>query len=95
MNYHLMKPSSIELLKKQYALAGIEKVFLLPSDCSFETGEPSGKNTADMMYLFTFDKHDRSYACDRKKRSDPINAPQIRVHMASIGHPILGDSITK
>ena len=39
MNYHLMKPSSIELLKKQYALAGIEKVFLLPSDCSFETGE--------------------------------------------------------
>ena len=24
MNYHLMKPSSIELLKKQYALAGIE-----------------------------------------------------------------------
>ena len=27
MNYHLMKPSSIELLKKQYALAGIEKVF--------------------------------------------------------------------
>ena len=37
MNYHLMKPSSIELLKKQYALAGIEKVFLLPSDCSFET----------------------------------------------------------
>ena len=31
----LMKPSSIELLKKQYALAGIEKVFLLPSDCSF------------------------------------------------------------
>ena len=28
MNYHLMKPSSIELLKKQYALAGIEKVFV-------------------------------------------------------------------
>ena len=28
MNYHLMKPSSFELLKKQYALAGIEKVFL-------------------------------------------------------------------
>lgn len=27
MNYHLMKPSSIELLKKQYALAGIEKYF--------------------------------------------------------------------
>ena len=44
MNYHLMKPSSIELLKKQYALAGIEKVFLLPSDCSFETGEPDISN---------------------------------------------------
>ena len=40
----LMKPSSIELLKKQYALAGIEKVFLLPSDCSFETGEPDISN---------------------------------------------------
>lgn len=45
MNYHLMKPSSIELLKKQYALAGIEKVFLLPSDCSFETGEPDIQTT--------------------------------------------------
>ena len=44
MNYHLMKPSGIELLKKQYALAGIEKVFLLPSDCSFETGEPDISN---------------------------------------------------
>ena len=39
MNYHLMNPSGIDLLKKQYALAGIEKVFLLPSDCSFETGD--------------------------------------------------------
>lgn len=39
MNYHLMQPSDIELLKKQYALADIQRVFLLPSDCSFETGE--------------------------------------------------------
>lgn len=31
-------------MKKQYALAGIEKVFLLPSDCSFETGEPDISN---------------------------------------------------
>ena len=37
---------------------------------SHKKNTKSGKNTADMMYLFTFDKHDRSYACDRKKRSD-------------------------
>lgn len=30
--------------EKAIALAGIEKVFLLPSDCSFETGEPDISN---------------------------------------------------
>lgn len=38
MNYHLMKPSDIDLLKKQFGLADIQKAFLLPSDCSYDTG---------------------------------------------------------
>ncbi|SHO43823.1 amidohydrolase family protein [Anaerocolumna xylanovorans] len=37
MNYHLMSPSGIDLLKKQYALADIQRAFLLPEDCSAET----------------------------------------------------------
>lgn len=44
MNYHLMRPASIELLKKQYALADIRHVFLLPEDCSYETGDPAISN---------------------------------------------------
>jgi predicted TIM-barrel fold metal-dependent hydrolase len=44
MNYHLMRPTDIDLLKKQYALAEIEHVFLLPEDCSAETGTPSISN---------------------------------------------------
>lgn len=44
MNYHLMKPSPLELLKKQYALADIQKVVLLPEDCSSETGAPAISN---------------------------------------------------
>ena len=44
MNYHLMKPAGLALLKKQYALAGIEGVFLLPSDCSFEEGQSEISN---------------------------------------------------
>lgn len=44
MNYHLMRPVSIELLKKQYALADIAHVFLLPEDCSAETGTASISN---------------------------------------------------
>ena len=39
MNYHLMGPSGMELLKKQYALADIQKIFMLPSDYSSETGD--------------------------------------------------------
>lgn len=44
MNYHLMGPTSIDLLKEQYALADIEHVFLLPEDCSAETGTASISN---------------------------------------------------
>lgn len=44
MNYHLMGPSGMELLKKQYALADIQKIFMLPSDYSSETGEPAISN---------------------------------------------------
>lgn len=44
MNYHLMGPASIDLLKEQYALADIEHVFLLPEDCSAETGTASISN---------------------------------------------------
>jgi predicted TIM-barrel fold metal-dependent hydrolase len=38
MNYHLMKPSNLELLHSQYALAGIRHVALLPEDCSADLG---------------------------------------------------------
>jgi len=44
MNYHLMKPSDIELIKKQLGLAKIEKVFLLPEDCSYEKGKAAISN---------------------------------------------------
>lgn len=44
MNYHLMKPADMALLKKQYALAGIGKAVLLPQDCSAETGTPAISN---------------------------------------------------
>lgn len=44
MNYHLMGPAPIDLLKKQYALAGITHVFLLPEDCSAQTGTASISN---------------------------------------------------
>ena len=44
MNYHLMNPVDIEMLKKQYALADIQKVFLLPDDCSAKTGVPAISN---------------------------------------------------
>nr|WP_288824909.1 amidohydrolase family protein [uncultured Clostridium sp.] len=44
MNYHLMNPSDIKLLKKQYALADIQKAFLLPDDCSAKTGTPAISN---------------------------------------------------
>ncbi|WMJ89150.1 amidohydrolase family protein [Anaerocolumna sp. MB42-C2] len=44
MNFHLMSPAGIELLKKQYALADIQRVFLLPEDCSAETGAPAISN---------------------------------------------------
>lgn len=44
MNYHLMGPTPMELLKEQYALADIKHVFLLPEDCSAETGTASISN---------------------------------------------------
>ena len=44
MNFHLMKPSPLPLLKKQYALADIRKAALLPEDCSAETGTPAISN---------------------------------------------------
>ena len=44
MNYHKMKPSNLDLLKKQYALAGMVRAVLLPEDCSAETGVPAISN---------------------------------------------------
>lgn len=38
MNFHLMNPSDLDILKKQYALADIKHVVLLPQDCSGENG---------------------------------------------------------
>jgi predicted TIM-barrel fold metal-dependent hydrolase len=40
MNLHLMSPSDLTLLKKQYALADLRHVVLLPQDCSGEGGTP-------------------------------------------------------
>ena len=54
MNYHLMSPAPIELLKKQYALADISHVFLLPEDCSAETLTPSISNE-DIFSLTALD----------------------------------------
>lgn len=44
MNFHLMKPCDLQLLRKQYALANMEKAVLLPEDCSAETGTPAISN---------------------------------------------------
>lgn len=44
MNYHLVKPVDLALLKKQLRLADIGAVFLLPEDCSFETGRAAISN---------------------------------------------------
>ena len=54
MNYHLMSPASIELLKEQYALANIKHVFLLPEDCSAETRTASISNE-DIAKLVAYD----------------------------------------
>jgi uncharacterized protein len=40
MNFHLMNPSDLTTLKKQYALADLQHVVLLPQDCSGEGGTP-------------------------------------------------------
>ena len=51
MHYHKMNPSGMDLLKKQYNLAGITGVFLLPSDYSFDTGitEISNDDIAEIV----------------------------------------------
>lgn len=54
MNYHLMSPSDLELLKRQWALAGIERVFLLPEDCSAEAGQVAISNE-DIALLVSLD----------------------------------------
>lgn len=54
MNYHLMGPAPMELLRKQYALADISHVFLLPEDCSAETGTPSISNE-EIVTLVKYD----------------------------------------
>ncbi|MDD3174041.1 MAG: amidohydrolase family protein [Herbinix sp.] len=38
MNFHLMNPTDLPTLKKQYALAELERVVLLPQDCSMDYG---------------------------------------------------------
>ncbi len=40
MNFHLMKPSGLDLLDTQNKFAHIDKMFLLPQDCSAEVGKP-------------------------------------------------------
>ncbi len=53
MNYHLMKPSDMALLRKQYALADIGRVVLLPEDCSVKSGmvEISNDEIAKLVAL--------------------------------------------
>ena len=55
MNYHLMGPADIDLLKKQYALAEIQKVFLLPEDSSAESGFISISNN-EIAQIVAYDK---------------------------------------
>lgn len=38
MNFHKMKPASIELLRKQYSLADMRYAVLIPEDCSVQSG---------------------------------------------------------
>ena len=54
MNYHKMGASDMSLLKKQYELAGITKVFLLPEDCSYEKGKAAISNE-DIAQLCALD----------------------------------------
>ncbi|HEX3038065.1 MAG TPA: amidohydrolase family protein [Oscillospiraceae bacterium] len=54
MNYHLMKPTNMDLLKKQFGLADIQKAFLLPSDCSYDTGTADISND-DIAKLVALD----------------------------------------
>lgn len=44
MNYHLMNPTKMDLLRKQYELADLEHVVLLPEDCSADCGEAAISN---------------------------------------------------
>lgn len=44
MNFHLMSPSDPDLLRKQYALADLEHVVLLPEDCSADCGTAAISN---------------------------------------------------
>ena len=74
MHYHKMNPTGMDLLKKQYNLAGITGVFLLPSDCSFETGSTEISNDEiakivaldpDLYYGFaSVDPRDRNSAAE-------------------------------
>lgn len=38
MNFHKMKPTSIDLLRKQYSLADMRYAVLIPEDCSAQSG---------------------------------------------------------
>ena len=73
MNYHLMGPSDMDLLKKQYALADIQKIFMLPDDNSSKTGEPAISN----------DEIAQLAACDSDffigfAAADPVKCPTKR-----------------
>lgn len=38
MNFHLMSPVDMDLIRRQYALADMKHAVLLPEDCSFDCG---------------------------------------------------------
>ncbi|WP_461199453.1 amidohydrolase family protein [Enterococcus sp. N249-2] len=44
MNYHLMSPTEMDLLKKQLGLAEIKQAWLMPEDCSFDRGKAAISN---------------------------------------------------
>lgn len=54
MNYHLMSPADLSLLKKQLGLAEIEKAVLLPEDNSYSSGTATITNE-DIKLLVDLD----------------------------------------
>ncbi len=94
MNYHLMSPSGIDLLKKQYALADIQRAFLLPEDCSAETGIPSISNheiaelvscDSDFFYGFaSVDPRNENAGAELERAFDTLQLKGLAINTARL-----------